>query len=91
MIPSNQPERRLSNFEVEEKAAQAQTILNDPVFQGAYDDVYSKAIQALLNADVGSLTASAAHASIKAIVAIRNQLEEYISDDKVRKKFNTGD
>ena len=91
MSSPDSPKPRLSNFETEEKAHQAQSILNDPVFKGAIDDVYSKSIQNLLNAEVGSLTASAAHASIKAILLIRSQLEEYISDDKIRKKFKIGD
>ena len=83
--------KRLPNHEVEERAVQAHAIINDPVFQDAIDDVYSKAINDILAAEVGSLTASAAHASMKAIMDIRRQLEEYISDDKMRKKYHKGD
>jgi hypothetical protein len=81
---------RLSDYEVEEKSADSHSILNHPVFQGAVDDVYSRAEGILLDSEVGSLTASAAHATMKAITDIRNQLEQYVNDHKMRKKYPTG-
>ena len=82
---------RLSNREVEEKAADATEILHHPVFKDAMNDVYSRMEGILLEADVGSLTASAAHATMKAIIAVRNQLEQYVTDHKLRQKYNKGD
>lgn len=79
---------RLNNFEVEEKATSATEILHHPVFQGAMDDIYSRAEGILLSADIGSLTASSAHAIMKAVTDIHKQLEEYVTDDKMRKKFH---
>jgi hypothetical protein len=55
------------------------------------DDVYSRAVKTLLAADIGSLTASTAHASIKAITEVRAQLAQYVSDHKVRQKYSKGD
>ena len=81
---------RLSDHEVEEKSADAREILYHPVFKGAVEDVYSRAEGILLEAEVGSLTASAAHATMKAITDIRNQLEQYVNDYKMRKKYPTG-
>jgi hypothetical protein len=88
---SNPDKPRLSNFEVQEKAAEAQALLGNSVFVNAMDDTYSKAIGILLKAEVGSLTASAAHASMKAVQDIKAQLEEYIADHKMRQKYNKGD
>ena len=83
--------KRLSDFEVDERAAEAQSILNNSVFVDALDDVYSRALGTLLNADVGSLTASTAHATMKAIRDVRSQLEQYITDKKMRTKFSKGE
>lgn len=83
-------DKRLSNLEVEEKAANAQAVLNDPTFISAMEDVYSRAEGILLDAEVGSLTAGAAHATMKAIKDIRNQLNQYIADHKVRQKYHKG-
>ena len=70
---------------------EAKAILDNPVFQEAYEEAYSRAAQQLLNADVGSLTASTAHATMKSIMALRGQLEQYVTDKKMRDKFNKGD
>jgi hypothetical protein len=72
---------------VDERAAEAQAILNNSVFKDALDDVYSRSLGILLNADVGSLTASTAHASMKAVQSVRKQLEEYITDKKMRQHY----
>lgn len=82
---------RLSNLEVEEKASDAEHILQHYVFRGAMDDIYSRAEGTLLSAEVGSLTASAAHATMKAIADISKQLEQYIDDHKMRQKYHKGD
>jgi len=86
------PERgRLNNHEVEEKSMEAEARLNDPVLKEALNDIYSRAVGTLLEAEVGSLTASAAHATMKAIIDLIAQLEQYIADNKMRQKYNKGD
>jgi len=82
---------RLDNFQTAEKAAEAKALLNNSVLQDALSAIYSKATGTLLQADIGSLTAGAAHAMMKAISELQAQLNEYISDDKVREKFHKGD
>ena len=86
-----QPVPRLSNTEVEERAEEAKAVLNNQVVQDALNDVYSRALGTLVEAEVGSLTASAAHASIRAITDLKKQLEQYVSDHKIRQKYNKGD
>ena len=82
--------RQLSDYEIDERATEADVLLQNPVFISALDDVYSRAAGTLLNSDVGSLTASTAHATMKAVSAIRSQLEQYINDRKMRQKFTKG-
>jgi hypothetical protein len=85
------PQSRLSNYEAEERAVEAGELLKSPIFQNAVDDVYSRHIGILISAEVGSLTASAAHAMIKALEEIRGQLEQYVTDHKMRQKYHKGD
>jgi len=86
-----QDHKRLSNYEVEERAMEAEALLVDPVLNSALDDIRSRHMGTLLEADVGTLTASSAHASLKAITDLREQLKQYIADHKVRQKYNKGD
>ena len=88
--PSKNQKDRLSNLEVEERARAAEELLNNEVFTSALEDIYSRSAGNLVNADVGSLTAGAAHAMMKAIVEVRSQLEQYISDHKMRQKYHRG-
>jgi hypothetical protein len=89
--PFHQPSPRLNNHETAEKAAQAQALLDNSVLQDALIGIYSKAAGTLLKEDVGSLTAHAAHAMMKSVIDLQHQLEEYVSDDKIRQKYNKGD
>ena len=82
--------RHLSDLEVDERAAEAKALLENSLFADALNDVYSRALGTLLNADVGSLTASTAHATMKAIREVRSQLEQIITDKKMREKFGKG-
>ncbi len=87
--PTDPP--HLNNFEVEEKAHDAEALLRSDVFNGSLDDIYSAAVRRLLEADIGSLTANSAHATMKSIMDIRHRLEQYINDHKMRQKYNKGD
>ena len=83
----SQEKPRLSDFQIDERAAEARDILHNPVFQEAMDDIYSRAVGTLSNVEVGGLTATSAHATMKAIIDIKMQLEQYITDHKMRRKF----
>ena len=87
-LPNQESKPRRSNLQVDERAAEAQAILDNSVFKDALNDVYSRALGTLLNADVGSLTASTAHATMKAVRDVKKQLEDYITDKKMRERFN---
>ena len=87
-LPNQESKPRRSNLQVDERAAEAQAILDNSVFKDALNDVYSRALGTLLNADVGSLTASTAHATMKAIRDVKKQLEDYITDKKMRERSN---
>jgi hypothetical protein len=89
--PFHQDKPRLNNYETSEKAAEAKALLDNPVLQGAMIDIYSRAAGTLVKAEVGSLTAGAAHAMMKSVLDLQAQLEEYVSDDKMRQKYNKGD
>ena len=81
--------RRLRSDEIDERAAEAKAILDNPVFKEACGEAYSRSITELLNADIGSLTASTAHATMKAITTVQKQLEQYVTDQKMKHKFNS--
>ena len=87
-MESNQ-DKRLSNLEVDELAADAKELLNNPTFKKAVDAVYSRAVGTLLTADIGSLTAQQAHAIMRATAEIKSQLEQYITDAKMRQKYHS--
>ena len=82
-----QEQSRLSDLQIEELAADAEALLSNEMFVNALDAVYSRAFRTLVEAEVGSLTASAAHATIKGLEEIRGQLEQHINDHKMRQKF----
>ena len=79
--------RPLNNLEIEERATEAEVLLNSKVLWDAFDDVYSRQVGILLGSDVGSLTAGQAHAMLKALEEIRHQLDQYLTDRKMRRKF----
>lgn len=87
MPMSPEEHRPLNDMEVDERATEAQVLLSNPVFIDALEDVYSRAIGTLMGAEVGSLTASTAHATMKALSEVRSQLEAYIVDRKMRQKY----
>jgi len=79
----------LSSIEVEERAASARAIINDPVFQDAFDMLHSQYLGILLQADVGGLTASTAHASIKVLHDVRSAFESMILDKKMHDRIKS--
>jgi hypothetical protein len=87
-----QPEpSRLNNHETLEKANEAHALLENSVLKDALLDIYSRASGTLLDAEPGSLTATGSHAMMKSVIDLQLQLEQYISDDKMRQKYNKGD
>lgn len=89
--PFLEEQPRLNNFETEERALDAQAVLHDSVVREAMTEIYSRALGTLAQEEVGSLTAHAAHAMMKAVLELKAQLEQYIADNKMRQKYNKGD
>lgn len=73
----------LNPLELEERAATARDILNNPIFREVLASMHSRQVGILEGADVGSLTASTAHAMMKAIGELRSELESIVTDKKI--------
>jgi len=75
--------------EIEERAAEARNLLNSPVLKQAMEDTRQEYLRQLIQADVGSLTAATAHASMKVLEGVLQQLQVYVNEATVmqRKKF----
>jgi len=78
-------------LEVEEKAGEAEALLNNATLRDAFIGIHSRAVGILAEAEVGSLTAGGAHAIIKALDEVEAQLEQYVADNKLRQKYHKGD
>lgn len=72
-----------TRFEIEERRCDAEALLNNPMFQEAMQGIWDAAIQKLLIAPIGDLTATQAHATMRAIDEIRNHLKSVVNDDKM--------
>lgn len=77
-------------MELEERAAEAQAILNNPAFKAAMECIHSRSLNILIAADVGSLTASSAHATLKALRDVEAQLADFSTELALRRKFPKG-
>ena len=89
-MPLTSKKKNLSQLEIDERAAVATDFLNNKVIQEIFDDMRSRQVGILYEADVGSLTASTAHAMLRAIEALRGELESVITDKKMHEKFHRG-
>lgn len=72
--------------EVEERAAEARALLNNPVLKQAMEDTRKEYLRQLIQADVGSLTAATAHASMKVLEGVLQQLQVYVNDAVVMQR-----
>lgn len=90
MSPMRSSSAGLSQLELEERAATARDFLNNPIFMEALAAMHSRQAGILMAADVGSLTASAAHAMMKAIGELQSELESIVTDKKISDRMNRG-
>ena len=81
---------RLSDIEVDERATEAVFLLEHPLLQECMDNIYSRYIVQLQNADINTLTAATAHAMIKAVSELRSELTAVLTEQKLRSKHNRG-
>lgn len=73
-----------SEFEIEERAAEAKALLNSPLFVDVVKGLKEVYISNLVAAEVGSQDAMAAHAGLKVVNDLRASLESVINDQKMR-------
>lgn len=77
--------KQLSAIEIEERAAEARNILNSPTMKSIWEELQAEYTEQLIQAEVGGLTASTAHASMKVLRDVQSRLQTYVTDQQ----FNT--
>lgn len=77
-----------SDYEVDERAANAQEILNNPIIVEAIDNLRKKYHTALLSAMIGSADAIAAHAGVQMVEGFQNELRSMVTDKVMRDHAN---
>lgn len=75
---------KLSPIQLEERAAEAVAVLGNEIFNSVFADLQKEYLEALIQAEVGGLTAVQAHASMKALEAVRQKLQSYVNDYKLK-------
>jgi hypothetical protein len=82
------PTRDLSDFEVDERAASALALLNDPHILESFTALREMYINILENSPIGSDEAVTAHTSLKVLQDFRASVESMVTDSKMRKKYS---
>lgn len=78
--------RNLLPHEIEERAAEARSFINSPLVEEIFNDLQQEYLDRLIQAEVGDLTAAAAHASMKVLADVRNKLQSYVNDQLMLRK-----
>jgi hypothetical protein len=78
------PTRPLSDYEVDEKAASATAILNDPIISEAINNLHQKYVEELIASGVGSPEALSAQAGMKMLVDFKSELQSMITERQMR-------
>lgn len=71
---------RLQPHEIDERAAEARALLNSNVMKQVFDDLEREYVNRLIHCEVGELTATTAHASMKVLADVKARLQSYIND-----------
>lgn len=75
-----------SSYELDERAANARALLNNPMLIEAFDALKDRYTLGFQNAELGSPQALANHSKLKVIEEIKRELESVISDQKISQK-----
>ena len=81
--------QKLSELEIEERAATAQAFLNDPMMTEVMEDIKMELLAILVSSPIGSQEASAAHAELKSVGRIRQRLQSFVTQKKMAAKYGT--
>lgn len=71
---------------IEERAADAKALMNNKVLLEAIEAARQEYLRELIQADPGSLTAAAAHAKVKALDGVLQQLQVIINEAIMQRK-----
>lgn len=77
---------QLTPLQIEERAAEARSLLHNSVLLEAVGNAKKEQLQVLIQADVGSLTASTAHATVKALDGVLQQLQVFVNEATMQKR-----
>lgn len=64
-----------------EMSADARAFLNSPAFDHIFEQMKAQNMQELIQADVGSLTAASAHASMKVLENFKSRLQSLANEE----------
>ena len=78
------PLDKLTALELDDIASDVRSFKNSPAFDYVFASLREKYIQQLLNANVGDLTATSAHASMKVLEDVRNELSVFETESLFR-------
>ena len=82
------PKRPLSDYEVDEKAASAHAILQDPLISEALKNLEVNFVEALIKAPIGGPDAMTAQAGLKVVQGFRDELQAMVTEKKMREHRN---
>lgn len=74
----------LSDYQVEERAAAATALLNDPVILEVLKEMHDTYVATLLRVQVGTPEALTAHAGIRLVEDFRNGLIAKVTEKRMR-------
>ena len=75
-----------SEYELDERAAEAKFILNNVIFIEAIEELRKQFIQALMSSGIGSEDAMVAHAKIVVLEELIAQIGSAITDQRMTKQ-----
>jgi hypothetical protein len=78
--------QKLDPLQVQERAHEAQSIIDSPVFKEAHLALRKQYFNDLLQAPVYDLTARQAHARLRALEDVIGQLKSFVTEDKMAKR-----
>ena len=77
--------KSLSDYEIDDRAAEATVLLNHPLVGEALERMDNNAMATLLTEPAGSLKSIEAQVSLKVTRGIKNHLQHVINDQKLRR------
>jgi len=72
-----------SEFELDERAAEARFILSNPIFQEAINELRERYIKQMMVASIGSDQATSSHAKLVVIEEVIAELSAVVTDQKM--------